>query len=174
MVAIRRRGAGHEHLGADAGAGELEVQRLGEQLERRLARRVRTHAEGGGVHPHRRHVHDVAPAPLDHAGHDLPAQLYRRQKVDPVDGVDVGRRLGREVPDVLEAGVVDEDVDRARFRLDPPDQTDDLLGVEEIGRERLPVELAGQLLERALGTGDEGDPGSRGRKRPRQLGPDPP
>ena len=104
---------GPDDAGADAGALELHLQRVGHAFEAPLAGGVRRH-EGPGLH---RDVggdeHQVAAPALDHAGHEGPHQPMRADQVE-VDlageplGVDLVDGAGRD-----RAGVADHDLDVA-------------------------------------------------------------
>ena len=63
---LRAAGPGHEQLRVDAGAEQVEVERLGVQLERALRRRVRTDPRRDRVRAHRRQVHDPAAVAIEH------------------------------------------------------------------------------------------------------------
>ena len=108
-------GAGHHEMRVHAGAGEVEVQRFGEQLERALRRRVRAGAERDHVRAHRRHAHDVAAPALDHAGEQREREPHGTEVVDRHHALDVGGRERRGLPPLGHAHVVHQHVDAAEL-----------------------------------------------------------
>ena len=104
------------HRHADAVGLELHDQRLGEpdagELRRRVDRLERR-AQPPGDRPER---DDVAPAPLDHPGHDEPDRVRGAEHVHPDDPLDLLRGDVGERPVLPDPRVGHEDVRRPDLR----------------------------------------------------------
>ena len=109
--------AGRDGVDGDALLRDLERERLGEAVHARLRRRVVGLAERALRAVHRRDVDDAAPVALDHAVDDLLAHVEQAVEVGPHDRVPVDLVHLLEGHVARDAGVVDQDVDRADLAL---------------------------------------------------------
>ena len=92
-------------------------------------------------------VDDVAAPALEHPVQSDSRELHHREQVDLGDQVDLGQRRLAERADELEAGVVDEHVDRPDRLLSLPDQAAPFLLLGEVGGDGLhPGSNPGDLL----------------------------
>ena len=114
---LGRGRARHHQVGVDARAGELHVQRLGEQLERGLRRRVGADAERHEMRAHRRHVHDVATPALHHPGEHGEGEAHGREVVHRHHALDVVGGHGRRASPLRDTGIVHQHVDAAELRV---------------------------------------------------------
>ncbi len=117
--------------GVDAhpGAAELVGPHLGQQVQRRLAgavdARVGARCAGGDGAD----VDDAPASALDHPRHELLHQDVRRTKVGVEMRVEVGVVGVERACELVDACVVDQDVDVARLRGEPPN----IIRVGQIG-----------------------------------------
>ena len=146
-----------DECGPDRRAPQVGTQARSEVVEARLRRRVHGHTGERPDAGQRRQVDDVTATAPQHPGDGLAAQLDRHDEVEPVEELDVGRGHGGEPAGHVHPGVVDEHVDGAAVCLDAVDEAGDLLLVGEVCWVGGTAESPGQLLERALGAGHEGD-----------------
>ncbi len=81
----------------------------------------------------------MAAVAFEHPGHDSAGQQDRRFEIDPKCVDEVGLGCLVEPPDDVDAGVVDEDVDRPEFGLGPLDQPGPIVGDRDVtdGGDRL-------------------------------------
>src|SRR5215211_93964 len=163
---------GGDERHADPPLPQVLAQPQRETAQPELRRRVQRCARGDRLARQRRHVHQVAAPPLLHPGKDLVGEPNRRLEVDPQHPAQF---LGAEVLQPAragEAGVGDQDVDRAGVGGEPRGG----VGVGEVG-DHSPVPIAGQaareLVERLRLAGAEHErgpaAGQRGRDRTAQA-----
>ena len=144
--------AGADAVDGDAVRRELERHGLGEAGDAVLGRDVGGLEGRGGEGMRRGGRDDAAPAAPLHAGHRRPDGVEGGRQVD---GDDLVPLLGRELLDrrhVLDAGIVDEDVDRPEGCLGLPDHAGDLVRLRHVGRrmDGLDAELGLDAAPRAL------------------------
>ena len=121
-------GIASHHLGADVArrdgvdrdalARHFERERLGEAVDAGLRGRIVGLAEGALLSVDRRDVDHATPAAVDHAVHHLLGHVEARVEVGAHHRVPVALAHLLERHVARDAGVVDEDVDRAHLRLD--------------------------------------------------------
>ncbi len=123
---------------ADAVAGDLEGRklqrhRLGQAGDAVLGRDIGRLERRGHQRMRRGRVDDAAPAALLHAGHGGANAMKRRRQIDRDDRVPFLDRKLLDRRDELDAGIVDENVDRAEGLLAERDHFGDLGGLGHVG-----------------------------------------
>jgi hypothetical protein len=116
----------------------------------------------GDLPPDRSDIHDPAPAALPHVWDDIPHECERSPKMELHGAFKIFALHVLERTDFDDAGVVDQDVDRAEMADDVPDGCLDLLAVEQIaGNDRNIAASVDELVMRALKfikiTGEQGN-----------------
>ena len=170
---------GRHRTELDQGGGQRGAAQVGPQPRRELGEpglgrgvdgesRQRRHPGQG------RQVDDVAPAPAQHPGHHLPAQVDGRDEVHPVHGFELGHREGGDVIGDTEAGVVHQHVDGAAVGLDASDQPGHRRRVGQVVDVRGAAELAGQPGHARLVAVEQRQTGSGLGELPGQRLADPP
>ena len=147
------------HVEVTPCAAALEGDDLREALEAVLGRDVGRLEGAGAQAVDARDVDDAAPAAVVHVGQALPDQPERRDEHEVEDEVEAVERELLDRAHVLDAGVVDEDVDLGR-------QVGEGVEVGEVGRDRRDA--------RARRRGRRGPPRPGRRRapwRPRPRGP---
>ena len=127
---------------------DLERDRLRESDEAVLGRDVGRLVGAGDQPVYRGHVDDPAPGAPFHAGDDGLGELERGDEhyLDQPCPLVFGEVLDR--CDVLEPGVVDEDVDMALDLQGPPSKRRRLLHAGEVGLQEVGADLARRVLRR--------------------------
>jgi hypothetical protein len=159
----------HPDVGDEAGTDDREADRgplvfgaqcVGEADEAVLARAVRRAVGDADLARTRCDVDHVTAAALQHARHDGVGQQDRCFEVDRQRLGEVGLGSILEASDPFDAGVVDQDVDRAQLGLGPRQQPRSVVGARDIahGRDRPDAEslhLEANLFQFGLGPGGE-------------------
>ena len=131
----RRDDAGRERVAGDVVLGEPAGRGLGERVHRELARAVRREARVALAPGDRRRVDDLAATGRDHP---LGALLDADQGAEGIDVHDrVPVLLGdvEQVQRLVEAGVVEQDVEPPRALEERVERGDDLVALAHVGRQ---------------------------------------
>ena len=125
--------AGADGVGGDAVLGEFERDGLGQSGEAVLGRHVGGLVRRGDQRVRRGDIDDAPPAVLFHVGDREPAGVKGARQIDRQDRIPFVDRKFLDRRDVLNAGIVDEDIDAAEFFARLLDHRLDLVRVGDIG-----------------------------------------
>ena len=117
--------AGADAVAGDLRPGELQRHRLGETHDAVLGRDVGRLEGGSDQRMRRGRGDDTAPAAPLHAGHGCTDRVEGGGQVDRNDRIPLVDRKLLDWGDVLDAGIVDEDIHAAEGLLPEPDQFGD-------------------------------------------------
>ena len=149
-----------DRIAGDACRRDLERDRLGEAHDAVFGRDVGRLERRGDQPVRGRDVDDAAPAGLRHQRDGRGGRVERRGQVDGNDRIPFLGRKFLDRRDMLDAGIVDEDVDRAEFLGRLLDQRPAVgalrhvgLDVDDLGRMLLGDRLGDRMVLRRVGEG---------------------
>ena len=123
-------------MNLDAGSVEVGRQHFAEAGHRELRRCVRGLARAPDAAGDRRDVDDVAVASREHRRQDGRDRIRGAEVVDPHRPLDLIRRQPSRVHAHRDAGVVDQQVDRAVSFEHPADELLDGCSIADVGHDR--------------------------------------